>query len=38
MLKITLLKTEYTLYIQNADLKISIVNIGKYLDFEFQLS
>jgi len=38
MFKITLLKTEYTLYIENADLKISIVNIGKYLDFEFPLS
>jgi len=38
MVKITLLKTEYNLYIEKADLKIPIVNIEKYLDFKSPLT
>ena len=38
MVKITLLKTDYTLYIEKADLKIPIVNIEKYLNFESPLT
>jgi len=34
MLKIKILKTEYTLYFENADWKIPILNIETYLDFE----
>jgi len=38
MLKITKLRTETILPIEKADLKIPIVNIEKYLDFESPLS